>query len=237
MSTGSDFPEPSGPPIVVVMDDPVVQGRLERVARDMAVILVLCRDVATCRELPGPPRALIVDVRLPGALDAMPKWKAEFPEVPLVGVVRVPDPNLWSEAESAGADLVITHGAIHRRLPGFLDEFAHRPRGRRVRVAPLNDFEGKLGYIGRIEDDVPEEIALYHVGYEIHATSNACPHAGARLSDGELSEAVITCPRHGSQFDVTTGERLRGPADDPIKSYPVVVDGGIVYIEIEDAPS
>jgi len=48
------------------------------------------------------------------------------------------------------------------------------------------------------------------------------------LSEGELEQRVLTCPRHGSQFDVCTGERLRGPADTGIATYPVVVAGGQV---------
>jgi nitrite reductase/ring-hydroxylating ferredoxin subunit len=50
------------------------------------------------------------------------------------------------------------------------------------------------------------------------------------LSEGELQGTVITCPRHGSQFDVRTGERLRGPAEREIKTYRVETDGGQVFI-------
>ena len=44
---------------------------------------------------------------------------------------------------------------------------------------------------------------------------------------------TITCPLHRSQFDVRTGERLRGPADERIPTFRIVVDGGIAYLELD----
>ena len=44
----------------------------------------------------------------------------------------------------------------------------------------------------------------------------------------------MTCPRHGSQFDVTTGQRVRGPADTDIPTYPTVADGGQFYLLTEE---
>lgn len=41
---------------------------------------------------------------------------------------------------------------------------------------------------------------------------NRCPHAGAPLHDGPLEDCVLTCPWHGSQFDLAAGQVRRGPA-------------------------
>jgi nitrite reductase/ring-hydroxylating ferredoxin subunit len=49
-----------------------------------------------------------------------------------------------------------------------------------------------------------------------------------------LEGGVVTCPRHGSQFDVSTGERLRGPADTDIATWPTVADGGQLYLLVPD---
>jgi nitrite reductase/ring-hydroxylating ferredoxin subunit len=46
----------------------------------------------------------------------------------------------------------------------------------------------------------------------------------------------VTCPRHGSQFDVRSGERLRGPADIGLPTFPVVEDKGQVYVLVEPSP-
>jgi nitrite reductase/ring-hydroxylating ferredoxin subunit len=232
--TQGPFPEPKPPPIVCVTADPVVRRRIEGAARDLEAILLGFRATDEV-DLPAPPRVLVVDLRLDGALDAIRRWRIAYAGAPIVGVLAVPRPELWRDAETAGADFVTTHGVVHRQLRGFLEEHAKRKAGvRRARVAPMQDFEGRLGYVGRLEDGVPEEIALYHVGYEICAVGNTCPHAGGRLSDGELDGSVITCPLHGSQFDVCTGQRLRGPSDDPVATYDVVVEGGAVFVEFQE---
>ena len=84
--------------------------------------------------------------------------------------------------------------------------------------------------------EVGEALAIYHVGSRFLACADRCPHAGATLSDGELEQGVITCPRHGSQFDVSTGQRLRGPADTDIATYPTLEDGGQLYLLVADEP-
>ncbi len=44
-----------------------------------------------------------------------------------------------------------------------------------------------------------------------HAVSDRCSHEGALLSGGRLDGGVVTCPAHGSRFDVATGKNLSGP--------------------------
>jgi nitrite reductase/ring-hydroxylating ferredoxin subunit len=227
------FPEPSGPPIVLVTDDAVVRGRLEATAREMEAVLLGFRTIESCR-LPGPPRVMVVDLRVDGSLEAIGAWKRLFPDVPVVAILAIPKPDLWAQAEANGADLVCTHGTVHRRLPDFLAEHRERSsRIRRVRVGSARDLDGRLGLVASVTDRLPEEVAIYHLGHEAYAVSNTCPHAGARLSEGPLEGPVITCPRHGSQFDVRTGERLRGPADDALRCYRVTVEEGSLYVEFE----
>jgi len=78
------------------------------------------------------------------------------------------------------------------------------------------------------------EIALINAGGEFHAIGNECPHAGGSLGDGEvLEESQIECPLHGSVFDVTTGEVVVGPADEPVPVYPTKVENGIISIAVD----
>ncbi len=44
---------------------------------------------------------------------------------------------------------------------------------------------------------------LARVGDKYYAADNRCPHMGGKLSPGKLEGTVVTCPRHGSQFDLT----------------------------------
>ena len=51
------------------------------------------------------------------------------------------------------------------------------------------------------------------------AIANACTHRGGPLNEGERESNVVTCPWHGSQFDLCTGEVLRGPAREPQQHF------------------
>ncbi|MDD1776014.1 MAG: non-heme iron oxygenase ferredoxin subunit [Candidatus Methanomethylicus sp.] len=56
-----------------------------------------------------------------------------------------------------------------------------------------------------------KEILLANVGGQYFAINNRCTHQGGDLSSGKLEGNVVTCPRHGSKFDVTTGKLISGP--------------------------
>ena len=51
-------------------------------------------------------------------------------------------------------------------------------------------------------------IALFNVGGTFHALDGICPHQGGPLGKGQLTGCTVTCPWHGFQFDVTTGQHL-----------------------------
>jgi nitrite reductase/ring-hydroxylating ferredoxin subunit len=74
-------------------------------------------------------------------------------------------------------------------------------------------------------------VAVYNVGGVFYATQDECPHAGGPLSEGKLDGKIITCPWHGSCFDVITGEVRRGPATKPTKTFRVTVEGEIGRVE------
>jgi nitrite reductase/ring-hydroxylating ferredoxin subunit len=58
-------------------------------------------------------------------------------------------------------------------------------------------------------------VTIANVGGHRYAFDDTCTHEGCSLAAGELELRTVTCPCHGSQFDVTSGEVLRGPADEP----------------------
>lgn len=64
------------------------------------------------------------------------------------------------------------------------------------------------------------------------ATGAYCTHADADLSEGHMAGDCIVCPLHGSKFDPRTGAALRAPAKDPLASYPVVVEGDDLFVEL-----
>ena len=79
------------------------------------------------------------------------------------------------------------------------------------------------------------EAAVFNVAGSFCATNDKCTHKQGPLSKGKLDGSTVTCPWHGSQFNVCTGEVLRGPATDPVKTYQMTVDGDIGRVEAGDA--
>lgn len=54
-----------------------------------------------------------------------------------------------------------------------------------------------------------QEILLANIDGKYYAAANRCPHRGGKLSEGKLEGAIVTCPLHGSQFDLTSGKVVR----------------------------
>ena len=66
----------------------------------------------------------------------------------------------------------------------------------------------------------------------LFATEDLCTHDGGTLSDGELIDGEVECPRHGAHFDLRTG-RPTLPAPVPIKTFPVKIEDGNIFIAID----
>lgn len=90
--------------------------------------------------------------------------------------------------------------------------------------------EGEV--IGVIVDGEP--IALYKVAGQYYATGNVCTHEYALLSDGYVEGDCIECPLHQARFQIATGEVRAAPASEPIKSYPVKLDGDQVLVDVPE---
>jgi 3-phenylpropionate/trans-cinnamate dioxygenase ferredoxin subunit len=78
--------------------------------------------------------------------------------------------------------------------------------------------------------DIGEEhVAVFRIGDDVHAIADRCSHAEASLSEGELFGTSVECPRHGAEFDITTGRQLSLPATKPVRAFAArVVDGEVL---------
>ena len=90
---------------------------------------------------------------------------------------------------------------------------------------PTDDVMG-LAVAGR-------DIAIYTVSDAVYATDNICTHGQARLCDGFLDGHEIECPLHQGKFDVRDGQPLCEPVTEALRSYPVKVEGGRVYLQLD----
>lgn len=78
-----------------------------------------------------------------------------------------------------------------------------------------------------------KEVALYGVDGQVYATANICTHGQARLCDGFLEGAEIECPLHQGKFDVRTGKAMCAPLTDDIRTYPVKIENGRVFVDLD----
>jgi nitrite reductase/ring-hydroxylating ferredoxin subunit len=83
-----------------------------------------------------------------------------------------------------------------------------------------------------------KEVLVFNDGGNFYAMGRYCTHLHGDLSHGKLEGRTITCPRHGAQFDITTGRCLVGPKIGPLKlstkdevMYTVEVEGQSLRIK------
>jgi chlorite dismutase len=74
------------------------------------------------------------------------------------------------------------------------------------------------------------QVALFNVGGRVFAIANRCSHANGPLAEGAVEDCTVTCPYHGSRFDLKTGEPMSGPAARPLPAYEVRVEDGAVFL-------
>jgi len=83
------------------------------------------------------------------------------------------------------------------------------------------DYEGRTYAIYRSPDD------------EFYATDGICTHERAFLPDGLVLDNIIECPKHNGRFDYTTGRAKGAPVCVDLRTFPVKVEDGTVYILVD----
>ena len=103
--------------------------------------------------------------------------------------------------------------------------------GEVVRLCAVDEMEpgtARRFDIGR------HRIALVRIGEDFYAIGDRCSHADFSLSDGDVyaEDYEIECWKHGSTFDLKTGEPQSLPATKPVPVYAVTVDNGDVKVRL-----
>ena len=75
-------------------------------------------------------------------------------------------------------------------------------------------------------------IALAYVDGKVFAVDDLCSHEDASLSKGSLHGECVKCPLHGSRFDLNTGAALDEPAEDPVTTYAVKIEGDDILVQL-----
>src|ERR687897_852465 len=145
----------------------------------------------------------------------------------------------WIQPQNASADEVAEvvrrcpSGALHYRLEEGPPEQPQQPtRVEFVSNGPIN-LRGELSIevsAGRMRE---VRASLCRCGRTQNEPfcDNTCTHQQCSLAEGDLHESTVICPCHGSEFDVESGEVLRGPASEPVETFEVRLEDGNLEVK------
>lgn len=104
-----------------------------------------------------------------------------------------------------------------------------------VCITPVGNIplrEGRGVQIGK------HEIAIFNLGDRFLAVESRCPHRGGPLADGIVSHGMVVCPLHAWKVDLVTGNVVNQPENSRcVKTFPVRVQSGLLFIELNSAES
>ena len=98
-------------------------------------------------------------------------------------------------------------------------------------VDEVSDGEMRMAWV-----DGTDQVLVVNSGGEFTAMQGICSHEYFELDKGFLTSGTLTCALHLSRFDLSSGEPLDPPAEEPLAICPVVVEAGRVLIEVPDGP-
>ena len=86
----------------------------------------------------------------------------------------------------------------------------------------------------RLVEHDGRKIGVFNCEGALYAIEDRCSHDDGPLAEGDFdAEAgVAICPRHGSEFDVRTGRPLSLPAYQPVETFEVFVEDGLVKVRV-----
>jgi 3-phenylpropionate/trans-cinnamate dioxygenase ferredoxin component len=101
-----------------------------------------------------------------------------------------------------------------------------------IDVCPLSELPPGARRLVEWED---LEIGVFNCGGELLAIEDRCSHDNGPLAEGEFDEATCTveCPRHGSLFDLRTGNPRTLPAYVPVDTFDVLVEDDMIRLEVD----
>ncbi len=79
------------------------------------------------------------------------------------------------------------------------------------------------------------EIGVFNCGGNLYAIEDRCSHDDGPLAEGEFDpdKCTVECPRHGSLFDLKTGKPMTLPAYVPVDTFPVIIEGETIKLEVD----
>ena len=103
--------------------------------------------------------------------------------------------------------------------------------GGEVMLVRVGDAKDIVNDGMRVFELAGTKVNVANASSDLYAFDDTCTHRGCSLAKGKLDGTTVTCPCHGSQFDITSGAVLRGPAQQPVRSRRVQVEGENLLVE------
>ena len=103
---------------------------------------------------------------------------------------------------------------------------------REIEVCPLSELPPGTVRIVHVEGFL--SIGVYNCDGELYALEDRCSHDDGPLCEGDFDPdtGIAICPRHGANIDIRTGRPRTLPATQPVETFPVRVEDGIVKVEV-----
>ena len=100
-----------------------------------------------------------------------------------------------------------------------------------IDVAPVEELPPgsvKIVHAGEVS------VGVYNLGGRFCAIEDRCSHDDGPLCEGdfEADDGVAICPRHGANIEIRTGRPLTLPATEPVATFPVHVEDGVVKVTV-----
>jgi 3-phenylpropionate/trans-cinnamate dioxygenase ferredoxin subunit len=100
-----------------------------------------------------------------------------------------------------------------------------------IEVAPADEFPP--GTVKLVVAGPGHVVGVYNCGGSLYAIEDRCSHDDGPLCEGDWDEddCRVVCPRHGSAFELATGRPLSLPAYEPVETYPVRIEDGVIVVD------
>ncbi len=96
------------------------------------------------------------------------------------------------------------------------------------KIGPVGNFPVNKGVCVEVGG---KKIAVFNATGQYYAIDDACPHRGASFSQGSVAGTTVTCPWHGAEVDVRTGQ-CGPPSPRPVAVYDVSCDSQSLFIDL-----
>ena len=136
-----------------------------------------------------------------------------------------------SAAKLDGYTVTVIEGEVHLQVPD-VQAAATEPVAGESELKPNEFHVAEIApgqtYLLRMAE---QNIAVFNLGGKFYATQAECTHQGGPLQSGKVKDETVTCPLHGSCFNIVSGQVVRGPAHQPLQTFSVKIDGNIGRVE------